>query len=114
MIHKFTLKRLLLCFVLLTLAIAMFCDQAYAETTSSPSQGLTGREIKPITTDAQKIRALQNLAPPQPAWRAKESRSLPRSTKTATATTDMFFDLDREITVDTELVKGSAGLQVKW
>ena len=34
--------------------------------------------------------------------------------ETPAVATDIFFDLDREVTVDTELVKGSAGVQINW
>lgn len=70
---------------------------------------------KIVPTETKTPAALADIKPSRVDWYAKSGQRMARPTETEDTTeTEYFFDINREITVDTDTVKGSAGLQINW
>jgi len=73
-----------------------------------------GKKLQLALDGGQKTpRALAEIKPLAADWYANAGRAT-RPTGAETAEADIFFDLDREVTIDTNLLKGSAGVQINW
>lgn len=76
--------------------------------------GLADKKLRTAFTARHNIPVgLVGISPRTSDCYAEASRP-PSPSKNETAETNIFFDIDREVTVDTDLVKGSAGVQINW
>ena len=104
----------LIIIAVMALLLLMLPSLSLAGSGEVDHQKRPGGNFRLILDDGQKTpRALAGIKPVSIDWYANTNRAT-RLSKTKTAEADMFFDIDREVTVDTDTVKGSAGVQINW
>ena len=99
----------LIIIAVMALLLLMLPTLSEADTGVSISAEQVGKNVR-FAAGQKTPRALTQIKPKPADWYAEAER--PAESQTAEA--DIFFDLDREITVDTDLLKGTAGVQINW
>ena len=104
----------LIIIAVIALLLLMLPTLSQAGSSGADRQETVGKNLREVLSGRQKTpRALAGLEPVPPDWRANAARNV-QTAETETAEADIFFDLDREVTVDSDLLKGSAGVQINW